>query len=274
MARSKDEVTLLTLNTHSWQEADHAFCLSSVAAFLRREQPDIIALQEVNQAVGSQTVPARRLKDSGFLDTGDPIREDNWALVLAEMVPGYSLAWTYAHIGYGRWEEGVALMSKMPVTEVRVFDLSAPNVRLRRKALGVRTESGWFFSVHMGWWDDPEDSFANQWRRLNDDVRSLKEASWRLGDFNAPAHIRGEGYDRMLADGWQDCYARAEKRDSGITVPHQIDGWRKRQVDGFRLDYCLAGQPGRTIESRVVFDGLEDPAVSDHFGVLTREIIA
>ena len=27
MARSKDKLTLLTLNTHSWQEADNVSCL-------------------------------------------------------------------------------------------------------------------------------------------------------------------------------------------------------------------------------------------------------
>ena len=65
--------------------------------------------------------------------------------------------------------------------------------------------------------------------------------------------------------------ARLRKLDAGVTVPGQIDGWRQAEVSGLRLDYCLAGQPGRTLRSRVVFNGDFRPVVSDHFGVLTEE---
>lgn len=271
MALSKADFTLLTLNTHSWQEADNASCLSLAARFLRQERPDIVALQEVNQSVGAEPAAQERLTESGFVPAGGVIRENNWALLLAEAVPGYHWSWAYAHIGYARWEEGLALLSREPLLEVRVLDLSAPDVSLRRKAVAVRTARGWFFSAHMGWWGDEKDPFLGQWQRLNAFARSLTEPCWLLGDFNSPAHIRGEGYDQMLADGWQDCFERADKRDSGVTVPHQIDGWRNQRVDGFRLDLCLAGQPGHTRESSVVFNGIAGPVVSDHFGVLTRE---
>ena len=41
---------LLTINTHSLQEADPAAQLESLAQFLLREQPDVAALQEVSQS--------------------------------------------------------------------------------------------------------------------------------------------------------------------------------------------------------------------------------
>ena len=50
MAQSKDDLRLLTLNTHSWQEADNASCLRYVAEAVLAEHPDVIALQEVNQS--------------------------------------------------------------------------------------------------------------------------------------------------------------------------------------------------------------------------------
>ena len=77
----------------------------------------------------------------------------------------------------------------------------------------------------------------------------------------------------MLADGWQDCYTRAQVRDAGVTVPGQIDGWRETEVSGFRMDLCLAAQPGITLRSRLIFDGNNEPVVSDHFGVLTEESV-
>ncbi|MBO4378705.1 MAG: endonuclease/exonuclease/phosphatase family protein [Clostridia bacterium] len=262
---------LLTLNTHSWQETDNVSCLRHVSETLRQEQPDVIALQEVNQNLGSAPAAEQRLKDSGFVTSGDTILEDNWALRLSELAPGYHWSWAYAHIGYRTWKEGVAILSRSPILEVRSRDLSADNVKLRRRALAVRNRFGWFISAHLGWWDDPLDPFPGQWARLNAFARSLEGPCYLMGDFNSPAHVRDEGYDLMLADGWQDCYTRAEERDSGVTVPGQIDGWRQTEVNGFRLDFCLAGQPGRTLRSRVIFNGDFYPAVSDHFGVLTEE---
>ena len=271
MARSKDKLILLTLNTHSWEEADNVSCLRHVAEALREEQPDVAALQEVNQKEGGAPASGSRLKESGFVSAGDVIAGDNWALRLSELAPGYQWSWAFVHIGYRTWAEGVAILSRLPILEVRSRDLSAEGVSLRRKALAIRNRQGWFVSAHLGWWDDPQDPFPGQWERLSAFARSLKGPCWLLGDFNSPAHVHGQGYDLMLADGWQDCYARAEVRDAGVTVSGQIDGWRQAEVSGFRLDYCLAGQPGRTLRSRVVFNGDFRPVVSDHFGVLTEE---
>ena len=100
MARSKDKLTLLTLNTHSWQEADNVSCLRHVAEALREEQPDVSAFQEVNQKEGGAPASGSRLKESGFVSAGDAIAGDNWALRLSELAPGYQWSWAFVHIGY------------------------------------------------------------------------------------------------------------------------------------------------------------------------------
>ena len=268
---------LLTLNAHSWQEADNASCLRHVAEAVRLEQPDVIALQEVNQNQGSPAAAEDRLKASGFVSAGDTILADNWALCLAERIPGYHWSWAYTHVGYRTWEEGVAVLSRLPVLEVRSCCLSSPELPKdswrQRRVLAVRSEAGWFCSTHMGWWDDEIDPFPGQWQRLNVFLQSLNGSRYLMGDFNSPAHVRGQGYDLIVNSGWQDCYTRAESRDSGVTVPGQIDGWREEAVSGFRLDCCFAGQPGCTLSSRVIFNGDFYPVVSDHFGVLTEEAI-
>ena len=264
-------MVLLTLNTHSWQETDNVSCLRHVAEAVRREQPDIIALQEVNQKTDEAPADEMRLRESGFLSAGDAVRADNWALRLAELVRDYRWSWCFTHIGYRVWEEGLAVLSRQPILETRVRDLSPGGAGLRRRALAVRTETGWYCSTHMGWWDDPRDPFPGQWERLSSFARSLGSPCYLLGDFNSPAHERGRGYDLMRTDGWQDCYARAVSRDAGVTVPGQIDGWRREEVSGFRMDFCLAAQPGETLSSRVIFNGENGPVVSDHFGVLTEE---
>ena len=271
MAQSKDKLKLLTLNTHSWQETDSVSCLRHVADALMHEKPDIIALQEVNQKQNAPVVSESILNANRFISAGHQIHMDNWALALSEIVPDYQWCWCFTHIGYRIWEEGLAILSRQPILEVRCQDLSTAESKLRRYALAVRTRFGWFISTHLGWWDDPNDPFAGQWDRLNTFAQCLENPVYLMGDFNSPAHEHGKGYDRILADGWKDCYTRAETRDAGITVPGQIDGWRDAAVSGFRMDFCLAGQAGRTLSSRVIFNGAFYPVASDHFGVLTEE---
>ena len=262
---------LLTLNAHSWQETDNVSCLRHVAEALREEQPDVIALQEIYQKQGGAPAAEARLRDSGFVSAGDAILTDNWALALSELVPGWHWTWAFAHIGFRIWEEGIAILSREPILEIRSQDLSAEDIRLRRRALAVRNRHGWFVSTHLSRWDDLRDHYPRQWSKLNAFARSLGTPCWLMGDFNNPAHLRGQGYDMMLADNWQDCFVRAENRDAGVTVPGQIDGWWDEKVSGFRIDYCLAAQAGRTLRSRVIFNGDFHPVVSDHFGVLTEE---
>ena len=282
MAQSRAELKLLTLNTHSWQEKDNEYCLRETVRAVLAERPDVIALQEVNQRRQGQAIAAEVLKASGFVPGGYEIVTDNWALELAlrlaqEGQP-YHWTWAFAHNGYPTCAEGIALMSLKPIEEVRCAGLSLPEVERdkswrNRRALAICTEDGWFCSTHTGWWEDEEDPFRYQWEKMNAFARSLGSPCWMMGDFNSPAHLRDQGYDLMIASGWHDCFARAEEKDSGVTVPQQIDGWRDQPVEAFRLDLCLADRPGRTLRSRVIFNGSFHPVVSDHFGVLTVESV-
>ena len=279
MARSKDKLILLTLNTHSWQEADNASCLHCAAEAILKEQPDVIALQEINQPEKAPLADPARLAASGWLDGGFAVADRNWALCLAERLRDaglpYQWSWAFTHLGYKTWAEAVAVFCRDPVRAVRCADISSPDLPQdswrRRRALALGTAGGWFCSTHMGWWGDEIDPFIGQWERLKAFTGTLKGPCYVMGDFNCPAQTRAEGYDRMLLDGWEDCFARAEDRDGGVTVPGQIDGWRESRVDGLRMDYCMARQPGRTLRSRVIFDGVNHPQISDHYGVLTWE---
>ena len=51
-----------------------------------------------------------------------------------------------------------------------------------------------------------------------------------------------------------------------------IDGWRDKlpdqNVSGMRLDYIWCSQEKEIRSSRILFDGENEPVVSDHFGVL------
>lgn len=132
----------------------------------------------------------------------------------------------------------MALLSKKPIARVQQFLTSKTddyeNWKTRR-ILGIQPEgiSDWFFTVHMGWWNDEEESFADQWKCIQERLKNpeYREGNiWLMGDFNSQDDVRGEGYDLVLKSGWKDTYLLAEEKDDGITVAEEIDGWR--EADG------------------------------------------
>lgn len=268
---------LLTLNAHSLQGEDPRRNLERFAQAALELRPDLIALQEVNQL--RSAAPMDAAGREGYVHIpGIPLRRGNYAAEAARLLraAGVPCRWTWlpVKLGYGRFDEGLAFLSlSAPIEETDVLLLSARDDYQdwrTRKALGVRLGGGtdWFYAVHLGWWGD-EDPFAAQWARLEAGTaeRRARGAVWLLGDFNAPAHVRGQGYDLAVSSGWRDTYQLAGERDGGVTVQGPIDGW-PGQADGLRIDYIWRSQDIPVARSQVVLNGTRGPVVSDHFGVL------
>ena len=214
------------------------------------------------------------------------IRKDNHAANVAYRLRQAGLecwwAWLPIKLGYGKYDEGVAILSigrkircidQFPISKVNDYS----NWRTRA-VLGVKVEGleDWFYCLHMGWWDESENGFLEQWKVLNCCIASKRMCGnvWLLGDFNAPDVVPGQSYEHIVACGWIDTFRIAQVKDSGITVPGVIDGWREKlkgkQVDGMRLDYIWCSRKKEVLSSRVMFSGRKEPVVSDHFGVLVE----
>ena len=275
---------LVTINTHSLVEENYPQKLEQFVEFICRETPDIIAMQEVNQ---STCAPIYKTPLPGFSPISDklpPIREDNHALQAAVRLHAnhkpYHWTWLPVKLGYGKYDEGMAIFSRSPITDIDHFFISTfedYQYWKTRQVLGVKTADckDWFYTVHMGWWNDEEDPFPNQWERFEKhlQLKSFSYNIWLLGDFNSPAEVRNEGYDLVKDSGFYDTYLLAEKSDDGITVEGVIDGWRDKLENpdafkGMRIDHiwCSQNIPVRT--SEVVFNGQNKPVISDHFGVM------
>lgn len=316
---------LMTLNTHSLEEKDYEKKLCLCAEGLLKLRPDILALQEVNQRMDAPEADGKLLEESGFVPCPEavscpecvpcsgivpcsefaprserkegqaaqvPIRQDNHAFRLALLAAraGYPLCWTWvsAKVGYGRYDEGLALFSRQPIKAVRQLYLTKTREYENwktRKALGiiVETEEGLqhVYSLHLGWWKDETEPFAAQWERLERETaepRKKGETVWLMGDFNAPAGVPGESWEMVRQSGWLDTYEMAREKDEGITVGGVIDGWRdETQTDpAMRIDYIWCSRPYPIRRSMAVFNGkgsfgcLAYPPVSDHFGVLAE----
>lgn len=270
---------LMTLNTHSHAEKDYCDKLMYFVDAVSRERPDVIALQEVNQSVSKEMISSENLSGYCPCDVNSHIKEDNHVFSvikpLAQKGQNYYWTWLVLKLGYGRYEEGLALMSKSPIIETRVITVSATDDYSNwktRKILGIKTESNpdeWFFSVHYGWWNDEEEPFLQQWKRTLAGLPK-DERIWLMGDFNNPAQIRAQGYDLIKSSNWYDCYECAEYKDDGITVEEVIDGWKDKitSAQGMRIDQIWCSERVEISSCEVVFNGKKYPVVSDHYGVL------
>ncbi len=288
---------MITINIHSLEEPDYERKLHRFADVVLAEQPDIFAMQEVNQSAAAEKLEPSKL--SGYVKCQDfegEIRQDNHGArlsgLLLEEGARYFWTWVPAKLGYGKYDEGLAIFSRQPILEVDSFRISRcddyKNWKTRR-ILGVRTEKGWFYTVHMGWWDDEEEPFWEQWERLKGHIhRAAGEESdrpvWLMGDFNSLDKISGQGYDLVSESGWQDTYCLAKERDCGITVGKVIDGWKERLSDqadeegilggqgqlleGMRIDYIWCSRKVPILSSQVICNGRNYPVVSDHYGVM------
>lgn len=263
---------LLSLNTHSWMEDRALEKLDDICNAVLHHRFDVIALQEVNQLMTSSTVKHADLTAFTASEDNHVVRTDNFAFVLqqklAEKGLHYYWTWNSSHIGYDRYDEGLALLSLEPIQNVTSF-FASENTDYddykSRKVVGIQTETGWYFSLHLGWWHDDHDPFAAQWERCSAVLNRLSGPVFLLGDFNNPANRKQEGYE-MVTQNWFDTYQLAEEKDKGFTVAEAIDGWTENQ-GGLRIDYIFSNQPIKTLSSKVIFNGENEPIVSDHFGV-------
>lgn len=149
---------LLTLNTHSLIEPEYEAKRDAFVEFIRKEQPDVFALQEVNQTAAAPLlagVPAGYYPCPGNMVL---LKADNHAAAVARMLEeadcAYHWSWLPAKIGYDRYDEGMAVFSRAPITAAENLLLSQINDYNNwktRRALGICAGDVWYYAVHLGW---------------------------------------------------------------------------------------------------------------------------
>lgn len=263
---------LLTLNTHSIIEENSEKKALYFADTICETKPDVVALQEVSQSSECDVADDTMRGNVLSLNEKIPVRTDNYlakisSRLLALNTP-YHAIWLPVKRGFKTLDEGVAILTKLPITRTDVLLLSRTDEYLSwktRKALGVKlSEDIWFYSLHFGWWSDSSDPFNEQWCKFCDAVKGKRV--WAMGDFNSPDSITDEGYDLVTSTGWRDSYRFAKKRDEGITAIGSIAGWQ--DTDKRRIDYIFSNFDANIESSTVIFNGRFKKVISDHYGVL------
>ena len=107
----------LTLNTHSWLEANSLKKLFDLAENIYIENYDVICLQEINQDI--RGLAAKDVEGYEKLPGSPELHCDNYALQLVNYLRSqgrhYYWSWAYNHIGYDKYNEGVVILSKNPI---------------------------------------------------------------------------------------------------------------------------------------------------------------
>ena len=141
---------ILTLNTHSLVEENYEQKLIAFMDIIRKERPDIIAMQEANQSAGA--APADKAELDGLVPVPGReivIRKDNHAMRVANMLHQAGIAcsftWLPVKLGYGIYDEGMAFLSlDAEITETDAFYISRGQDYRNWKtcmALGIKTET-------------------------------------------------------------------------------------------------------------------------------------
>lgn len=257
---------VLTLNLHTYQEEDQARKFAQVARAIRERQADVVCLQEVgenwNDGAGDWESNAARIVN-GHLPEPCHLHAD------------------WSHVGFERYREGIAILSRHPFAFVDagyvsdsqdVFDIHSRKIAMAQIAVPYVGLVN-VFSVHLSW---PSDGFYPQFDRLRrwaEEKHAPEVAATLLcGDFNVAA---GSDAYRAIVDAgeYEDQFLK-------IAAPATFQRvFRDRQGDVLsllendrRIDFLWlrAGSRLRAVRAEELFTPERYGRVSDHTGYLVE----
>lgn len=221
---------ILSYNIHHGEGVDGKLDLPRIAEIIKREKPDLVALQEVDN----------KATRSGGIDQA------------AELAKLTGLQHVYgAAMPFQGGEYGQAVLARTKIVDRWVHFLPQQAGREPRIALGTRLERPdlWFVSTHLD--HQLEDIRVRQAKELERLYGSKKEPVILAGDFNA----RPTNATMQVFSGWLD----SAGANGAPTIP--------AANPAARIDYILLrpANAWEVLESRV----LDEPVASDHRPVLS-----
>ena len=289
---SSNDLLILTLNLHTYQEikdnnkekesyknAGQNDKFNIITKLINDLDIDLIAFQECAQH-----------KDEQILE--DKIRIDNMAYIITKKLKedyqkDYYYTWDWAHYGWDVWEEGIAVVSKYPITKSESIWISTStgttNLVSRK---GIFGESEFpnigkihFFSTHTHWMaSDTDTEHQKQITNIKNFVIQKEDETTDLsilcGDFNCkPTDVDPwiKSYNKIVENGdFVDTFLSANP--TANNMPQQsIFDTIKGAYPG-RIDYILMKKNDNfdVIDSKIIFTPTILGSVSDHYGVITK----
>lgn len=263
-SHSHKPLNILILNLHCYQEDDQAAKFSQIAKAIDDQKVDVACLQEVAE-----------LWNDGAGDWNS-----NAAKIINEhLKTPYHLYTDWSHLGFDKYREGVAILSKYPLLEKEARYVSNSHDPFHihtRKVVKAQINVPYIglvnvFSAHLSWW---EDGFEEQFNRLAEWAESQQspdiKATLLCGDFNIMAgsagyklvvdtHHYGDQYLAINSPKWPE-----------ETVKVNDPYWQNHLADDYRIDFIFmkAGHALKVATGRVLFTEQDYGRVSDHCGYL------
>lgn len=250
----------MTLNLHTYQEVDQQQKFERIARAIQETKIDLVCLQEVGE----------------HWNHGEGDWASNAARIINSHLPEpYHLHTDWSHLGFDRFREGVAILSRYPFVYTDsgyVSDSHDPYDIHSRKVVMAQVRVPYFglinvFSAHLSW---PSDGFFPQFDRLREwaEQRHTPGVTATLlgGDFNIAAG--SEAYRHIVDSGdYEDQYLKIMSSAVFQAV------FRKRRGDTMpllaedgRIDYLWLrnGSRLRAIDAEELFTPGRFGRVSDH----------
>ncbi len=261
---SHKPLSLLILNLHCYQESRQDEKFSTIARAIDEREIDVICFQEV----------AENWNEG----------QGDWASNAANIInqrlkKPFDLFYDWSHIGFDRYREGVAILSRYTLqqTESRyVSNDKDPYSIHSRKVVAANIDIPCIgrvqlFSVHLSWW---EDGFAEQFQQLNEWAKQRKgkhmKATLLGGDFNIAAG--SEGYRLVVQHyRYEDQFLLANRQGlSGEQFRVDDAHWGDYLAEDYRIDYVFAnaGHKLKVTSATTLFTEQDYGRVSDHIGYL------
>lgn len=259
-----EQLKVLILNLHCYQEENQDQKFTTIADTINELEIDIVCLQEVAE----------------HWNGGQGDWHSNSANIInSRLKKPYYLHHDWSHLGFDKYREGVAILSRYPLSEQDsgyvsdshdIYDINS------RKVVTARVSVPYIgfinvFSAHLSWL---EGGFQEQFHRLRDWAENKKysdiKASLLCGDFNITAG--SNGYKQVVnAGGYQDQYLAVNKRGVFDQIYKVKDKhWQDLLADDYRIDYIFMDKNTtlKATSAKVIFTDQDYGRVSDHCGYL------
>ncbi len=261
---SRKPLAVMILNLHCYQEDNQDFKLSQIAKAINEREADIVCLQEVAE----------------HWNNGEGDWESNSAKIINDRLrKPYHIYTDWSHLGFDKYREGVAILSRFPLAEQESRYVSESHDAYSihsRKVVMAQIQLPYLglinlFSAHLSW---IEDGFKVQFNRLSEWAESKQndqvKATLLCGDFNIAAG--SEGYSLVVdAHQYDDQFLAANSpgvfdKIFKVNDPH----WQDYLADDYRIDFIFMHKASELMvkSGAVLFTDEDYGRVSDHCGYL------
>ncbi len=257
---SRGPFKVLALNLHCYQEKNQDEKFNRIVKMISDYDVDVICFQEVGE---------------NFNDARGDRNSNSAKIIRDRLATHYYLFTDWAHIGFERYCEGCAILSKhkfsfqdsgyvSPTQDI--YDINSRKIVMAQidvPYLGLIN----IYSVHLSWWDSgfPE-QFENLRQWVADKHSEGVVASLICGDFNIPAG--SQGYE-LIVDSreFEDEFLKATRPHLFHRVFNErAEGWQQELANDGRIDYIFmrTGSRLRVTSAEFIFSDFDYGRVSDH----------